>query len=596
MALCGVAAALTLPFAPVSVENSTVTWPSPGQPAVSTSALFAPYRPMTLRVVIPCGALGAESGRPVTVLATGRNQDALTVTTGPAGTELRSGTFTQVLPASSRPDCRITLRFETDGLALTDAAGETFHPGLPVPEVFGFRTDLDAVRAAGLTVAAEATSPFATSPSGGKVVLIGIQLTAAALALVLLGRPRRIRLKPFRWRPTWWIDAVVITILGGWAVIGPLTVDDGWATTIARNFASSGTAGNYYRWWNADEVPFALCQQLLSWFTDISLAPLWLRLPGVVLGVATWFVLSRGVLGAALPGRSRTIRVRAVAAIFFLAAWLPFNSGVRPEAYVALGVTTVLALVWRSRRPAGLGWAALAAGLTVPISPTAVSVVAPLVVFAPRMLRILRADSRAGRDLAARIALLCCVGAVGVTMIFADQTWSAFLTATEWHTYFGPALPWYHEPDRYFYLLSGDQQGSAPKRLPVLLSAAMLPAAGALAWGFRRSGVARSVLISGAVLTLALLALAFVPSKWAYHLGSAAGLFASFLTLAVAVVFRHAGAAVGKTGSPFSSRRRARSCWRVRRRWPSTDPMPGGSRRSMTCRGRPDRSARPVYR
>ncbi|MDT5018574.1 MAG: arabinosyltransferase, partial [Mycobacterium sp.] len=372
----------------------------------------------------------------------------------------------------------------------------------------------------------------------------GVQLAAAALALLLLGSLRRVRFKAFRWQRTCWIDAAFIAILVGWAVIGPLTVDDGWATTIARNFVSTGTAGNYYRWWNADEVPFALCQHVLSLFTEISLAPLWLRLPSVLLGVATWFMLSRGVLGAALPGRSRTTRTRGVAALFLLAAWLPFNSGVRPEAYVALGVTATLAFVWRARTPAGLGWAALAVALTLPISPTAVAVVAPLVVFAPRILRVLRTGSRSGRDLAARIALLCCIGAVGVTAMFADQTWSAFLTATDWHTFFGPALPWYHEPDRYFYLLGGDQQGSAPKRIPVLLSAAMVPMAAVLAGRDRRSAVARSALRLAAVLLLALLALAVVPSKWSYHLGSAAGLFASFLTVAVILVQKHAGATV----------------------------------------------------
>ena len=322
-------------------------------------------------------------------------------------------------------------------------------------------------------------------------------------------------------------------------------MDDGWATTIARNFASTGTAGNYYRWWNADEVPFALCQHVLSWFTEVTLAPLWLRLPGVLLGVATWLVVSRAVLGAALPGRSRSMRTRGVAALFLLAAWLPFNSGVRPEAYVALGVTATLAIVWRSRTPAGLGWAALAVALTLPISPTAVAVVAPLVVFAPRIRRVLQTESRSGCDVTTSIALLCCVGAVGVTAMFADQTWSAFVTATDWHAFFGPALPWYHEPDRYFYLLSGDQQGSAPKRLPVLLSAALLPTALMLAWGNRRSSIARSTLLLAAVLTSALLALAAVPSKWSYHLGSAAGLFASFSAVAVVLLLKRTSATAG---------------------------------------------------
>src|SRR6185312_12890373 len=158
------------------------------------------------------------------------------------------------------------------------------------------------------------------------------------------------------WHPKlWWIDVGVVTAFLGWAVIGPLAVDDGWATMIARNFAATGEVGNYYRWWNAAEVPFALSQQLLSRFTEVSLAPLWLRLPSTVLAIATWLVLSRGVLGAAIPAVAATARVRLLAAVLLLAAWLPFNLGVRPESYVALGATAVLALVWRARAPRAVG-------------------------------------------------------------------------------------------------------------------------------------------------------------------------------------------------------------------------------------------------
>lgn len=547
--ISGVAVALALPFAPVNGLSTTVTWPSPGQPAKSTSAVIVPYRPIAINADVPCGAFGTTSVEPVTVLATGTGPTSLTVTDGIAGAVLTSGDLRRPLRVPShRSDCRVSLRFGPDGLTVTDDTGATtVDEGEPVPEVFGFRTDLDADRAAGMTVTADVVSPFDTSPTAAKRVLIGIQLAAAALALWMLGSARRVRLRRFRrfrWRRAVWIDAVVVAVLGGWAVIGPLTVDDGWATTIARNFASSGTAGNYYRWWNADEVPFALCQHVLSLFTEISLAPLWLRLPGFLLAVATWVALSRGVLAAALPGRS-VVWIRAVAALLFLTAWLPFNSGVRPEAYVALGVTATLALVWRSRTPAGLGWAALTVALTLPISPTAVAVVAPLAVFAPRIRRVLRTGSVSGQDFGARAALLCCVGAVGITAMFADQTWSAFATATDWHSFFGPSLSWYDEPDRYFYLLSGDQQGSAFKRLPVLLSAAMLPIALVAALRDRRSAVARSTLLLAGVLGLALLTLAVVPSKWSYHLGSAAGLFASFLTVAVVLLLTRNDAAVG---------------------------------------------------
>src|SRR5438270_726007 len=263
-------------------------------------------------------------------------------------------------------------------------------------------------------------------------------------------------------------DVGVIGVLAGWAIIGPLTDDDGFATTIARNAALTGNVGNYYRWWNASETPFALTEQLLAPLTQVSLAPLWLRLPSTVLGVATWFVLSRGVLGAALPGVAGTVRIRLLAAVCLLAAWLPYNLGVRPEPYVAGAVT------------AALGWAALVAGLTIPISPSGLLVAAPIVVFGPRIVAILRESARGRAEVAARVLLLCCIAAVGLTVIFADQTWDGLVTATRWHTFFGPSLPWYQEPERYRFLLGKDQDGSATKRIPVLLTLALLPVVGSL--------------------------------------------------------------------------------------------------------------------
>ena len=65
--------------------------------------------------------------------------------------------------------------------------------------------------------------------------------------------------------------------------------------------------------------------QLLAPLTQLGLAPLWLRLPSTLLAIATWFVLSRGLLGAALPSISGTVRVRAVAALFFELTQLPLQ-------------------------------------------------------------------------------------------------------------------------------------------------------------------------------------------------------------------------------------------------------------------------------
>lgn len=333
----------------------------------------------------------------------------------------------------------------------------------------------------------------------------------------------------------WLIDVAVVGVLAGWAVIGPLAVDDGWATMIARTMAATGDPGNYFRWWNAAEVPFALAQQLLAPMTTISLAPLWLRLPSTILALATWWTLTRGVLPSALPAVCATWRVRAVAAVCLLAAWLPFNLGTRPESYVALGVTVVLALAMRVHSPAGVGAMVLVGALTLPFSPNGLLVAAPIVVFAPRLVAILRAGTADGRSWITHLMLLACLGAVACTVVFADQTWDGLIVATDWHAFFGPSLAWYEEPVRYQYLLQADQEGSFAKRLPVLLAVAVLPVAAALAGRDRST---RTVARLAAVVAVALALLALSPSKWSYHLGAAAGVFAALLTVAIVVLSR----------------------------------------------------------
>jgi arabinosyltransferase B len=554
--LTGVVTALALPFAPVLAETTTLTWPAPGEPATSGTALVVPYRPNDLTASIPCAALRAAAAapEPVTVLATGAEDDGVVVT-GSAGEAVvrLDGREERVRVPAEPQGCRVVIESTAGGMSILGADGRaSFLAGQPVPQVFGFRTDLDPRQAAGLSVTVVVGGPFATSPTVLKTVLVGVQVLSVVLALYLLRRDRgpRPRRRP-RWRRTWWIDAAVVVVLGGWAVIGPLAVDDGWATTIARNAAATGNPGNYYRWWDAAEVPFALCQQLLAPLTQISIAPLWLRLPSTLLAVATWFVVSRGVLGAALPSLASTTRVRILAAVCLLVTWLPFNLGTRPESYVALGVAVVLALALRARRPADLGWIALAVGLTVPISPNGILVAAPIVVFAPRLAAAARATTL---PLTATVALTCCIGAVALSVIFGEQTWDALVTATDWHTYFGPSLPWYEEPTRYQHLLQDDQQGSFAKRVPVLFTIVLVPVVVALGVR-RRDRLGTSAMRMAAVMVVALLLLAAGPSKWSYHLGAAAGVFASFLTVAVVLLVRRARTAdrrvavVGAVGS-----------------------------------------------
>jgi arabinosyltransferase B len=547
--LLGVVVASVLPFLPVIAEQTTVSWPAPGRSVVSSTALFAPYRPAELTATVPCSAIHAatDRGGAVTVLATGPNGDGLVLRTEAGVAQLLLGprvVSTQPV-AGILSDCQTRVHADPTGTVITIGSTKPITLAEPVPKVFAFRTDLDAGQAAGMAVTARTASPFATSPSRVKILLIAVQLLTALIALGLLTRPRRATERPRihpGWRRTAWVDVGVIGVLAGWAIVGPLTDDDGFATTIARNAARTGNVGNYYRWWNASETPFALTEQLLAPLTQVSLAPLWLRLPSTVLGVATWFVLSRGVLGAALPGVAGTVRIRLLAAVCLLAAWLPYNLGVRPEPYVAFAVTAVLALLWRARGLAALGWAALVAGLTIPISPSGLLVAAPIVVFGPRIVAILRESARGRAEVAARVLLLCCIAAVGLTVIFADQTWDGLVTATRWHTFFGPSLPWYQEPERYRFLLGKDQDGSATKRIPVLLTLALLPVVGGLLARRAERADGGAAARSAAVVATALALLWLTPSKWSHHFGALAGLFASFLVVAVVVLMRRARA------------------------------------------------------
>lgn len=528
--LIGIVAALALPFAPVIATGATVTWSGASG---SSTAYFVPYRPAELTATVPCQALRTGG----TVLATGTAGEGLVMRRG----DVLVGGHEVALRAIDG-DCRVEVTADGGGVTVTDGDGRaTRFDGEPVPEVFAFRTDVSPELAQGITVTARTASVFATSPTALKLAVVMVQLLSVATVLGLLLRlhpVRRVRWRPVRWRVAA-VDGAVIAVLLGWAVIGPLAVDDGWATMIARTFTESGQPGNYYRWWNASETPFALSQQVLSVFTNVGLAPLWLRVPSTLLGVATWFVLSRGVLGAALPALARTPRVRLLAALFFLAAWLPYNLGARPESYVAFGVTTLLAALWLARTPAGIGAAALVAAVTVAVSPSSVIVAAPLIVFAPRIVRIVRAAAASRREIVAYAVALSCVGALALTVVFADSTWDALVTATDWHQHFGPSLPWYEEGQRYRYLLGDDQQGSFAKRLPVVMAVALLPTVALLYAGPRRR-LARAAARLGCVTVFALLALSLGPSKWSYHFGGLAGIFAAFCTVAVVFVLDRA--------------------------------------------------------
>ncbi|MDZ4266850.1 MAG: hypothetical protein U1D00_14350, partial [Mycobacterium sp.] len=190
--LTGVLTAIALPFAPVVAETTTLTWPVPGQPVESSTALVSPYRPSELAVSIPCSALRAATSQPspVTVLATGADGAGMTVTGSAGEAILRFDDVEAGLVVPAEPaDCRITVDSIPGGMNVVGADGQTTEfADQPVPEVFGFRTDLVPPEADGLSVTAEITGPFATTPTVLKTALIVVQVLAVVGAFVLLRR------------------------------------------------------------------------------------------------------------------------------------------------------------------------------------------------------------------------------------------------------------------------------------------------------------------------------------------------------------------------------------------------------------------------
>ena len=562
--LLGGGLAVALPLAPVLADRTQVSWPAAGAQPTSTTAMFVPYRPAELHAEVPCTAVqaGLRSGQRTVLLAT-----SVVTGTGPVSglvvdteagqlhVSVNGRVVHSATPAATGCDVRVDADDDATRVVTGDDA-PTVLAAEPVAEVFAFTTDLAPGDAAGTTVTARTRTWFESTPSGIKTAMIAAYVVVALFALAMLLRwAGAVTPRPDRPRPErapgrslrLAVDAVVVAVFGLWAIIAPQTGDDGYASVTVRNALTSGDVGNYYHWFNASEAPFTLLQHVLQPLAAMSAAPLWFRLPSIVAGLVAWFVISRGVLGALLPPSSRGPLAAALSAVCFLVWWLPFNTGVRPEPFVALSAATVLALLLRGTAPAArrplllIGGAALVAGISLSITPSSVVVLAPVLVLLPRVWRTVRAvdeDPRSSWWTTAGIAiLLAALASSGVVLMFADQSLHGVQKATELHTVIGPNLNWYDEGTRYAYLLGGGLMGTAAKRLPVLLTLGLLllvvPLLAQRLPRLRRFPDAH--LLTGAmVLTFG--ALFLTPSKWSHHFGSVAGLGIPFLALGCLLV------------------------------------------------------------
>ncbi len=89
--------------------------------------------------------------------------------------------------------------------------------------------------------------------------------------------------------------------------------------------------------------------------THVSDAGIWMRLPDLICALVCWLLLSREVLprlGPAVIGQPSA--ALWAAGLVLMAAWMPFNNGLRPEGQIATGalITYVLDRAGHHLRPA----------------------------------------------------------------------------------------------------------------------------------------------------------------------------------------------------------------------------------------------------
>ncbi len=547
--------AIAVPFLPVQERTATLQWPQQSSMAEVSAPLVA-YVPQQISLTVPCAALAALAGNgggvavstvPAQAPLAGETGLVARVKDGTVDVVLRNQSLLSAPVASlNAPGCALQLS-STAASTTAQLAGRTGTVAHDVrPQLTGVYSDLRGDVPAGLSVTATIDTRFSTSPTAIKLAAMLVAAGCAfgsLLALHLMDhrsrhRPSRL-LKRRWWRPTL-CDAAVVAVLALWHVIGTNTSDDGYLLTMARASRSSGYLANYYRWLGVPEAPFGWYYELIDVLSRVSSASPWLRLPTLLIGVLTWLTLSREVLPRLGHVVKRSRSATWTAAMVFLAFWLPYNNGLRPEPLVALGVLVTWCAVERSIAserllPAAL--ALLASALTVAAGPTGLICLLPLLAgLKPLFLLVRRRAEQVG--MLATLAPLVAAGLVVLVLVFADQTLSAVLEATRVRAERGPNVAWYDEFSRYSGLFGGGADGSIARRFPVLVVILALAVCTAVLLRRRKLpgapvGPSRRLIATTAG---SFGVLAVTPTKWTHHFGAFAGIGAALAALTAVAV------------------------------------------------------------
>ncbi|WP_309138994.1 arabinosyltransferase domain-containing protein [Nocardia cyriacigeorgica] len=604
----GFVLALLTPLLPVRQEQAVLDWPQAGQ--TSVEAPLVSYEPLRLELTVPCPVLRDATGTLVSTIPMESDQASakgliVAVRDGSLSVLLRDVPLLSA-PVAEIGDCEVVRVTSEAAATSAEIAGANRADGTPFratvtrdirPQMVGVFTELEQARLDGIRLHADIDSRFSSSPSVLKLAAMIIAVLSTIVALIALhlldtsdGRRAR-RFLPAHWWRFTLADGAVLGTLALWHVIGANTSDDGYILNMARASEHAGYMANYYRWFGVPEAPFGWSYEVLSWMTRVSDASPWMRLPALLAGVVCWLVISREVLPR-LGARVRRNKVALwTAGLVFLAFWLPYDNGLRPEPLIAAGALLTWCSIERAIAtsrllPAAIG--ILIAAFSLAAGPTGLICIAALIAGSRPVLQVIvkrargevatqsvlaeararargearpdgvpqRPDSRVREPdakpaqrprgslasgtfrYAALLAPGIAAGTLVLVVIFADQTLATVMEATRVRTIVGPNVAWFDERTRWDSLLMLAPDGSLSRRFGVLLMLlCLLVCVLQVLRKGRIPGTSRgpSVRILGIVFA-SLLLMMWTPTKWTHHFGVYAGLAGSLAALAAVAV------------------------------------------------------------
>ncbi|WP_372481278.1 arabinosyltransferase domain-containing protein [Mycolicibacterium lacusdiani] len=574
--LIGFVLAVATPLLPVTQTTATLNWPQQGQFDDVTAPLIS-LAPVSLTASVPCSVIASmpPEGGLVFGTAPPRGRDAalnamlVNVTSGrgsgPASGNARVDVIVRnVVVASVSRDrmagcSRLDITSSLDGtfadfVGLTqvsgDDAGKPQRTGFADPNlrpaIVGVFTDLTGPAPPGMQFSATIDTRFTTHPTALKLTAMLLAMVSTVIALLALWRLDRAdghrmhRLIPSRWRTLSAVDGVVVGGFGLWYVIGANSSDDGYILGMARVADHAGYMSNYFRWFGSPEDPFGWYYNVLALMTRISDASIWIRLPDLICALVCWLLLSREVVPRLGPAVSASRPALWAAGLVLLAAWMPFNNGLRPEGQIATGALITYVLIERAITSGRLTPAALAiitAAFTLGIQPTGLIAVAALVAGGRPILRILMRRRQLFGTWPLILPLLA-AGTVVLTVVFADQTLATVLEATRIRTAIGPSQEWYTEILRYYYLILPTTDAAISRRVAFLFTVLCLfPSLFLMLRRKRVRGVARGPAwrLMG-VIFATIFFLMFTPTKWIHHFGLFAAVGGAMAALATVLM------------------------------------------------------------